>query len=238
VLDHLAVKLVVLSTNDTPFGRELGPTTRDDLLTAPGRIAGVWITPRPLAPCSKGFITVHLERPDGQTIDEAQRPIADVSGERISLALAATDVRVGDQLRLRVDGPANCPIELGPQLNWIVEDGDSPLHIVDTDRGWVYERASALELVSAHTTWASYPTRDDAVAALEDHGGGVTTVGNQPSTAAGTATVESFSLTTNRARAEVQTDTKALIMFSMNDDQAGTRTSTGVRSPLSPPTAR
>ena len=217
-LDHLAIKLVVLSTNDTPFGRELQPSERADVLAAPGRIGGVWITPRLAAPCASGFVTVRLERQDGQLIDEARRPIADVTGDRISLALAATTVRVGEAVRLRVDGPAGCAVALGPQLSWIVEDGDSPLHIVDTDKGWVYERTTALELVSAHTTWSSYPTREASIAGLAPHGGTITTVGNQSSSDNGTAVVESFSLTTNRARAVVQSDTNALVLFSINDD--------------------
>ena len=217
-LDHLAIKLVVLSTNDTPFGRELDPVARTDVLLAPDRVAGVWITPRLASPCSKGFVTVRLERQDGQLIDEAQRPVADVSGDRISFALAATAVRVGDPVRLRVSGPPNCPTEFGPELSWIVEDSDAPLHIVDTDKGWVYERPSALELVSAHTAWTSYPTREEAVAGLADHGGGITVVGSPSATGAGTAVVDSFSLTTNRARAEIHTDAKTLILFSMNDD--------------------
>ena len=217
-LDHLAVKLVVLSTNDTPFGRELGPATRADLVPAPDRVAGVWVTPRLSSPCSKGFVTVRLERQDGQVIDEAQRPIADVSGGRISFALAATAVRNGDPVRVRLAGPPNCPTEFGPELNWIVEEEDSPLHIVETDKGWVYERTSALELVSAHTAWTSYPTREEAVAGLADHGGGVTVVGNQSATGTGSALIDSFSFSANRARAEVRTDTTALILFSMNDD--------------------
>jgi hypothetical protein len=217
-LDHLAIKLVVLSTNDKPFGRELDPVMRADVLPAPDRVAGVWVTPRLASPCSKGFVTVRLERQDGQLIDEAQRPIADVSGERISFALAATAVRNGDPVRFRLAGPPNCPTEFAPELNWIVEDEDSPLHIVETDKGWVYERTSALELVSAHTAWTSYPTREEAVAGLADHGGGVTVVGNQSAIGAGSALVDSFSFTANRARAEVRTDTKSLILFSMNDD--------------------
>ena len=217
-LDHLAVKLVVLSTNDPPFGRELDPVTWADVLPTPDRVAGVWVTPRLASPCSKGFVTLRLERQDGQLIDEAQRPIADVSGERISFALVATAVRNGDPVRLRLAGPPNCPTEFGPELNWIVEDDDSPLHIVETDKGWVYERTSALELVSAHTAWTSYPTREEAVAGLTDRGGGLTVVGNQSTTGTGTAVVDSFSLTTNRARAEVRAVTKALILFSMNDD--------------------
>jgi hypothetical protein len=217
-LDHLAIKLVVLSTNDIPSGRELDPVMRADVLPAPDRVAGVWLTPRLASPCSKGFVTVRLERQDGQLIDEARRPIADVSGERISFALAATVVRNGDPVRLRLAGPPNCPTEFGPELNWIVEDEDSPLHIVETDKGWVYERTSALELVSAHTAWTSYPTREEAVAGLADHGGGVTVVGNQSAIGTGSALVDSFSFTANRARAEVRTDTKSLILFSMNDD--------------------
>ena len=218
-LDHLAVKVVVLSTNDTPFGRELDPVTRtNDVLLAPDRVAGVWITPRISSPCSRGFVTVRLERQDGQLIDEAQRPVADVTGNRMSFALAGTAVRLGDPVRLRITGPPKCPTEVGPELNWIVEDADSPLHIVDTDKGWLYERSSALQLVSAHTTWTSYPTREEAVAGLADHGGGVTVVGSQSTTGIGTAVVDSFSLTANRARADVQTDAKALILFSMNDD--------------------
>lgn len=217
-LDHLAIKLVVLSTNDTPFGRELDPVTRTDVLLAPDRIAGVWVAPRLASPCSKGFVTVRLEQQDGQLIDEAQRPVADVSGERISFALAATTVRNGDPVRLRVAGPPNCPTDFGPELSWIVEDSDAPLRIADTDKGWVYERASALELVSAHTAWTSYPTREEAVAGLADHGGGITVVGSQSATGTGTAVVDSFSLTTNRARAEVRTDAKTLILFSINDD--------------------
>ena len=216
-LDHLAVKMVVLSTNDTPSGRELDPVTWTNVLAAPDRVAGVWITPVVSSPCSDGFVTVRLERQDGQVIDDSQRPIADVSGERISFALAATAVRQGDPVRLLVTGPS-CLTDIGRELNWIVEDEGSPLHIVETDKGWVYERTSALELVSAHTSWTSYPTREEAVAGLADHGGGVTVVGRQSAKGTGTAVVDSFSLTANRARAEVHTDTNALILFSMNDD--------------------
>ncbi|MEO5841627.1 MAG: YfhO family protein [Acidimicrobiales bacterium] len=217
-LDHLAVKLVVLSTNDTPFGRELDPVTRTDVMLGPDRVAGVWLTPRFAAPCSKGFVTVRLVDNNGRSIDEARRPVADASGGRISFALAGTAVRKGDPVRLQVDGPSDCPIELGPELNWIVEDADSPVHIVDTDKGWVYERSSAFELVSAHTAWTSYPTREEAVAGLADHGGGVTVVGDRSASGAGTAVVDSFSFTTNGARAEVHSDVEALILFSMNDD--------------------
>jgi len=218
-LDHLAVKLVVLSTNDTPFGRELdaAPWT-DDVLVSPDRIAGVWITPRFNSPCAKGFVTVRLESAGGELIDESQRPVADVSGSRISFALAGTSARAGDAVRLKIDGPSDCTIEIDPSLNWIVEDVASPVHIAFTDKGWVYERASALELVSAHTAWTSYPTREEATAGLAEHAGEVTVVGDRSASGNGAASVDSFSLTTNRARATVHSDVEALILFSMNDD--------------------
>jgi hypothetical protein len=218
-LDHLAVKLVVLSTNDAPFGRELDPAPwTNGVLPGPDRVAGVWITPSFGSPCSRGFVTVRLERADGQLIDESQRPVADVTGSRISFALAGGAVREGDAVRLKVDGPTDCTIEVAPALNWIVEDADSPVHLAFTDKGWVYERSSALELVSAHTAWTSYPTREEAVAGLADHGGEVTVVGDRSGSGTGTALVDSFSLTANRARATVHSDVDALILFSMNDD--------------------
>ena len=218
-LDHLAIKVVVLSTNDTPFGRELEPVPRADTFAAPDRIAGVWLTARLAQPCERGFVTVRLENATGDLIDEAQRPIADVKGERLSFALAATSVRRGDTVRLRVDGPRGCQIELGSDVSWIVEAPDAALHITDTDKGWVYERATALELVSAHTTWTSFATREAAIAGLVATGGDLTVVDFAPPATSGTATVESFAFTSNGAHAVVHADGDALVLFSMNDDE-------------------
>ena len=217
-LDHLAIKVVVLSTNDTPFGRELAPVPRADTFAAPDRIAGVWISARFAQPCARGFVTVRLERAGGDLIDEAQRPVADVKGERISFGLAATRVRAGDAVRLRIDGPSECALEIGPELSWIIEPADAALHLTDTDKGWVYERPTALELVSAHTTWASFATRDAAVAGLAESGGDLTVVNHAPPSVRATAIVESFAFTTNGAHATVRSDGDALVLFSMNDD--------------------
>jgi hypothetical protein len=217
VLDHLAVKVVVLSTNDTPFGRELSAIPHDDVMSAPGPIAGVWITPRLPRPCTSGFVAVRLERPTGELVDEARRPIADVGSDRLSFALAGTAVLRGDDVRLRVSAD-ECELDLAPELNWIVEDDEASLHITDTDKGWVYERRTAHELVTAHTTWTSYDTRAAAIAGLADRGGSVTTVEHPPPVTPGTATVDSYSITTNRAAATVRADGDALVVFSMNDD--------------------
>ena len=219
VLDHLAVKVVVLSTNDTPFGLEQAPTERTDILVAPDRVAGVWITPSLATPCDRGFVSARLERADGTIVDDAQRPIRDVTGGRISFALAATSVRMGDPVRLHIEGPSECSLSVGSQLNWITEDPDSPVHLVATDKGWIYERAGALEMVSAHTTWTSFATREAAIAGLTATGGDLTVVNHPPPSSRATATVESFAFTANGAHATVHSDGDALVLFSMNDDR-------------------
>ena len=155
-------------------------------------------------------------------IDESQRPVVDVTGNRISFALAGTAVRLGDPVRLRIAGPPSCPTEFGPELNWIAEDRDAPLHIVDTDKGWVYERTSALELVSAHTTWTSYPSAGRMhVAVPSDRGGWRPRCVVQPvgDGTFGTAVVDSFSLTVNRVRRSRGVQTKRRVVDLVLDER-------------------
>ena len=219
VLDHLAVRLVVLSTNDIPFGDETAPVQWADSMAAPGPIAGVYLTPLLERPCARGFVDVRLEDGDGRLIDHARRPIADAGGGPITFALTGTSRRAGEPVRLRAEGPAGCAVGFAPELRWIVEPTGSPLRIVDTDRGWVYERSTALELVSAHTRWDPRPTKPDARAALSRTGLVTAVTDRAPPAAPGSARVESYSIGTNSARASVTSDGPALVLFSFNDDK-------------------
>jgi hypothetical protein len=246
-LDDLAVRYIVVSTDEQPLGDVVpaadfvaarvptteadGPVPPPSRAGAPDRIAGVelWLIRNG---CAAGMVQVTL-RAGATVLDTAARPVADVGDGWLPFALTgqrvATDLASArDDLHLTVESPDGCDVELGvsdagghtvPAVQWIVESADAVLRLVWTGPGWVYERPSAREMISVATAWTTYASKEAATAAVKDAGAAVPISGDRPTGSfGGEARILDSSISVRGAEATVDSDDGALVVFSINDD--------------------
>ncbi|HEX2047725.1 MAG TPA: YfhO family protein [Acidimicrobiales bacterium] len=243
LLDHLAVRYFALGTTERPFGQLVEGSDQgwdrwapiDGLApeatagVAPGPLAGVYVPLRATGDCRGARVELSVLGAD-RTAASTSRTATDVDGGWTGFAVMGSSVGAGDRFSLAASSTsAGCRLDVGlagsrVARQLIVEDPAGPVRLVGVEQAWLYERPTAWELVSAHGRWRAFPDQarllawaaarppDDAdVAAFVDDGGRYPEPGNGPA-----PVVESFRMSPNVMRAEVNGGAASLVVFSHN----------------------
>ncbi|MGH9016042.1 MAG: YfhO family protein [Acidimicrobiia bacterium] len=244
VLDDLSVRIVVLSTDELPFGDIVASTDswsrwRDpDRLgpeawrsSAPGPITGILVPLEHSGACRGARIRVTLST-DGRTVDSAERPAFDAEGGWMSFALTGQEVGAGEAYDLAIATlGAACSVQVGTigsgagervATQPIIEPPEQPLRLVATGQGWFYRRPTALPLVRAHSDWRAFETQAQLLRwvarrpASERHVAAF--VGDEPDFGGGgvPSSVESFDIDDERVRAEIRGASRNLVVVAQN----------------------
>jgi hypothetical protein len=251
-LDHLAVRAVVLSSDEQPQGtivpappvwdRWVDAATNPDALRvgALANTAGVNLPVQAVGECRETTVRLTATSSQGQAV--ATRPGSDLISSWTYFALPMQDVPAGEELQLALtaDDPA-CRIEVGViddrvAIGYFTLARDAPLRLVSAEYGVYYERPSAFPIVSVHQAWADHPDDATATAAVATWAPGdpipIAESSRPSGSISGTSSVISSSFPTNRIEATVDSDEGALVMISINGDDGWTASVNGESVPI------
>ena len=185
VYDELGLRYFVVGTAKAPLGTpevlndgrrsgDLFATEAEPVdfeLTVPAGTAGLGvIATAEGSGCDSSSLELDALVGGGGPRLEAGRPAMDATGDWVDFGLVAQEYPDGTRLMVSVgpDGP-DCTVRVAtsagvPVSRVFVEEADSPVRLIDTVNGWVYERPGAKPIVRALTDWVP---AEDAAAARE-----------------------------------------------------------------------
>jgi hypothetical protein len=168
--------------------------------------------------CESASLVVRATDPDGGEL-RTQRPARDAKGEWLDFGLVAQAYAAGEVFAFSVaPDAAGCTVSIDatgsePLARAIVEDPGSPVRLVDTTNGWIYERPTAKAMVRALTDWV--PVADDAEARqlfLEDpNSAGVVGTDLEPDDPGAEATLSDTEFSDNEVTTTVTSDATTVV---------------------------
>lgn len=243
LLDHLAVRYFVLGTEELPFGR-VAPdadlswerwepaerlTAEATAGVAPGPLNGVYVPVRARGACGGALVELSLTS-GGRPVASSRRAAFDAVGGWLGFAVLARALSAGEPYELAVSSTeAGCRLEVGltgsrvgRQL--LIEDPGQAVRLASTEQAWIYERASAWELVSAHRRWRAFPSQAELLAWAasrppEDADVAPYVGAERPGSGGGAGAepiVVSSEVADNSVRAVVQGDDESLLVVSQD----------------------
>jgi hypothetical protein len=232
VLDHLGVRYFALGTDEMPYGSPDRPVVAPaswapidadhtvELSTPVARIDGIVLPLRASGSCTAGSVRVRLTR--GGMTTATSRPLHDVNGTPLAFAIKGPGPAAGG-LTLQVDATdPGCNLELGVGADGsfagaiLTIDDASPVRLVSTNQGWIYERPSASPIVTSYGRWTRLNTQAGALDWLRNRPanetGEVPVVGDVPSSDSGQAAeVIESQIEDESVNARVQGETRSLV---------------------------
>lgn len=179
LLDDLAVGAYGMDTLETPLGQvstvdsgwqrwtdSTDPSLSPARLSAPGPIQGVFLPLLGKGDCTKARLEVEVSTPEG-TVDVITRPAYDMSANWLPFGIVGDKLRKGEEVALVVRSSSpECRVEVGtiedarsgvrPALQWILPEKGQTYRLAATEQGWIYERPTAWNFVSAHSRWKAF----------------------------------------------------------------------------------